>query len=80
MTVNYEPVKQGRRVTGFKFTYVCVENKKVKPKFAPKEKAPVVKTEAVDNLTHYVELRKKFGDVVPVPEAIAAEMKAKGLW
>lgn len=85
MTVSYVVVKQGRRVTGFKFTYVCLENKKVtKPKFLPKEKAPAVKTAkaSVDNLTHFTSLRKNFGTKFDdtIPAEIVAEMKEKGLW
>lgn len=74
--VSWEQVHRGKRVAGINFAYTLPK----KEKLVRHKKAPGVKAEAVDNLTHYVELRKKYGDVVPVPEDIAAEMKAKGLW
>lgn len=35
LTVSYEPIKTGRKITAFNFTFVCMEDKKVrqKPKF-----------------------------------------------
>jgi plasmid replication initiation protein len=34
--VDYSPVKEGRRVVAFKFTFVCIEDKKTKSKPKPK--------------------------------------------
>jgi plasmid replication initiation protein len=36
LTVSYEPVKTGRKITAFKFTFVCLEDKKAKSKPKPK--------------------------------------------
>ncbi len=38
LTVSYEPVKTGRKITAFKFTFVCLEDKKAKSKTKPKPK------------------------------------------
>jgi plasmid replication initiation protein len=78
MTVSYKVVKQGRKVSGFEFTYVCTENKNRKPR--PK-KAPTVKpAEAPDNLKHFANLRKQFGDKAPIPKEFEEQLKALGLW
>jgi plasmid replication initiation protein len=80
MTVSYETIKTGRRVTAFKFVFVCREEKKKAKKPVIKKEKPVSKYEPTNNLDYYTDIRKRFGDKAPIPEDVKAEMKAKGLW
>jgi plasmid replication initiation protein len=80
MTVSYEQIKSGRSIIAFKFVFVLREDKKKAKKPAIKKEKPVSKSEPINNLDYFLDMRKKFGDVVPIPEDIKAEMKAKGLW
>jgi plasmid replication initiation protein len=49
ITASYEALKEGRRIVAFKFTFVCLENKKAKskpkPKFSPDRIDGVLKTD-----------------------------------
>ncbi len=80
MTVSYEQIKSGRNITAFKFVFVLREEKKTTKKSAIKKEKPILKSAPIDNLAHFVNSRRRFGDKAPIPEDVKAEMKAKGLW
>ena len=84
VTVSCEYLKRGKRITHLKFDYTII-----KRETNPRQKSIVKtvskdnkKTESkiINNLDYYVETRKRFGDIVPVPDDIKAEMIEKGLW
>lgn len=84
-SASWSGIKRGRDIFKVKFIYeidkpkkavLCVEDKK--PKIA--KNRTVSEAKPVDNLQHYTDLRKRFGDKAPIPEDIKAEMKEKGLW
>jgi plasmid replication initiation protein len=80
LTVEWTQRKTGRNVTHltFKFAEKKVA-KKTKNKKTQSEK-PVTK---LDDITHYAELRKKFGDALPadaIPVDIAEKLKSQGKW
>jgi plasmid replication initiation protein len=79
VTASCEYLKRGKRITHLKFDYVIIKPEKIthQKKLTGENK----KTNVPDNnLDYFLEMRKKYGDVVPIPEDIKAEMKAKGLW
>lgn len=78
MTISYEAIKTGRKITAFKFTFVCRESKKKAKKFAAIEKK--VPPSTPDNLKHFADLRKRFGDNAPIPKEVEAQLKDLGLW
>lgn len=80
--VSWEQVHRGKRVSGIIFTYTLPKRvKSISQKKAPASSRP---TEAkIDNLTHYAELRRRFGDAAPkgtYPDGMEQELKARGLW
>jgi plasmid replication initiation protein len=84
VTANCEYLKRGKRITHLKFDYVIIKketNSQNKNNVKKINKSNDSKSnEKISNLEHYTNLRKRFGDIVPVPEEIEIEMKEKGLW
>lgn len=80
MTISYESIKKGRKITAFKFTFVCRESKKKAKKFESVEKKPKPEEKKPDDLSYYADLRKRFGNNAPIPKDIEAKLKNMGLW
>lgn len=88
---NYN-VSWTQRKTGKKVTHLTFEFSEKKPP-APlkkavsktksvKKKTPEIQEGKIDNLDFFADLRKKYGDAVKekIPQDIAIQLKAKGLW
>lgn len=88
---NYQ-VSWMQRKTGRKVTHLTFEFSEKKPP-APlkkavsktkstKKKTPEIQESKIDNLDYFADLRKKYGDAVKekIPQDIAKQLKAKGLW
>lgn len=80
MTVSYDVKKQGKFIIGFTFTAVIHE--RFKPTKVNKigKKSEVASNQKVDNLQHFADLRKRYGDNAPIPPEIEIELKKRGLW
>jgi plasmid replication initiation protein len=77
LRVTYEAVLKGRRLIGYSFTF----KNKQKVISSKTKKAPTVKPAgAPDNLNHFANLRKQFGDKAPIPKEFEEQLKALGLW
>jgi plasmid replication initiation protein len=69
--------KTGRNVTHILFQFKLKPANKPKKLSKPKPEPVKVK---IDNLDHYADLRKKYGDKAPIPVDIEAELKRLGRW
>lgn len=79
--VTWEPVFRGRKVVAISFAY-ALPKKEESPKL--KKSSISLTTEGkVDNLQHYADMRKRFGNALPVgaiPVEIIEQLKAQGRW
>jgi plasmid replication initiation protein len=69
--------KTGRNVTHILFQFKLKPAKK--PQKLSKPKPEPVKV-TIDNLDHFEDVRKKYGDKAPIPADIEAELKRLGRW
>jgi plasmid replication initiation protein len=77
LTVLHTYKKTGRNVTHVLFEFKI--KPPVKPKPLSKPKSEPVKV-TISNLEHYADIRKRFGDVAPIPIEFELELKRLGLW
>jgi plasmid replication initiation protein len=77
LKVNHTYKKTGRNVTHILFEFKLKPAKK--PQKLSKPKPEPVKV-TIDNLDHFEDVRKKYGDKAPIPADIEAELKRLGRW
>jgi plasmid replication initiation protein len=82
--VSWTQKKTGRAVTHFTFEFKeKPTEEKIKKKTSKKIVATKPVNEPIDNLDHYADMRKRFGNALPVdaiPAEIIEQLKAQGRW